>query len=205
MCVTREKEDCETRVAVYRILSLAFYPPTSDVNQVWQSLNQLAPHDSESGHNDETRLEPDKTSFEYNRLFVGPERLPCPPYESVYRKDRSEMQIGTVLGPSTLDVKQRYREAGLEISKNFKDLPDHVGAELEFMHYLCSKQLEVENVDESEKFMKMEKEFVELHLIPWVFSFADNVTRNTTSPFYSKAAFVLKEFMNDEEAHLGIG
>lgn len=199
---TNGKEACETRATVYRTLSLAFYPPTSDIAEIWQTLNELTPNDSESADNGKSTVDLNRNSFEYNRLFVGPVHLPCPPYESVYRKDRSELEVGTVLGPSTLDTKRRYREAGLEISNRFKDLPDHIAVELEFMHYLCSKELQAEDPEEAEKFTRMQRAFLKLHLTSWIPAFTNNVTRSTTSSFYKKAAFVLKEFVDDEQEYL---
>ncbi|HZW55846.1 MAG TPA: molecular chaperone TorD family protein [Nitrososphaerales archaeon] len=203
MNVVGDKEDTEARAAVYRILSLAFCPPSTETYKIWSALNQLETPDDANGD----QFEPDSKAlaFEYNRLFVGPERLPCAPYESVHRKDRSEMEIGTVLGPSAFDVQRRYSEAGVETSKNFKDLPDHIAVELEFMHHLCSKELASENTDEAEIFRRMQEEFVEIHLAPWVFAFADKMTCSTNSPFYRKLAWVLRDFVGDEQDYLGVG
>jgi putative dimethyl sulfoxide reductase chaperone len=199
--VTQSKEDTQTRAAVYRILALAFYPPTSDANQIWRALNELKSDHEKLSHNEES-FDPRTLSFEYNRLFVGPERLLCAPYESVHRKDRSEIEMGMVLGPSVIDVRRRYAESGLEITKSFRDLPDHIGVELEFMHYLCSKELETDRPEEWESLRRMQSEFFEFHLVPWTSLFADKVAENTTSPFYRKVAVLLKEFMNDEEQFL---
>ncbi|MBM2831889.1 MAG: torD6, partial [Dehalococcoidia bacterium] len=41
-------------------------------------------------------------------LFVGPYRLLAPPYWSAYLEDAR-----VVMGDSTMDVKNRYREEGL--------------------------------------------------------------------------------------------
>jgi putative dimethyl sulfoxide reductase chaperone len=202
--VIENKEDSQARAAVYRVLALSFYPPTAETNQIWHALNQLKLGHEESKQplKSNASFDVEALSFEYNRLFVGPERLPCPPYESVHRKDRSELEMGMVLGPSVLDVKRRYAEAGLEISKTFKDLPDHIAVELEFMHYLCSKELETENPEVCEKLRRIQAEFFRLHLLPWASSFADKIADNTASPFYGKVAFLLMEFMNDEERFL---
>lgn len=130
----QSKEDTEERATVYRILSMAFCRPTDATNQIWNALNRLeSVHQEKSGCTSPSELDLKALTFEYNRLFVGPERLPAPPYESVHRKDRSEMEIGMVLGPSVLDVKRRYAEAGVAVSGNFRDLPDHITVELEFI------------------------------------------------------------------------
>lgn len=59
-------------------------------------------------------------------------------------------------------------------------------------------------VNRSEDFKRMQEEFLKLHLVPWIPSFADKVAISTTSPFYRKIASVLKEFLNDEVEYLGI-
>ena len=192
-------ERTEARTALYRLLSLAFYPPKDDSSDLWDKLNLAS-----EGEKDRAASQPDQRALEleYNRLFVGPGKLPCPPYESVHRKDRPEMDIGLVLGPSVLDVKNRYAEAGLVVSGNFHDLPDHIAVELEFMCFLCAKELESKVTDERERWRKMEKEFVGLHLKPWVAEFASKLSASTTSPFYGLASRVLDEFISDETAYL---
>ena len=60
---------------------------------------------------------------EFSRLFVGPYEMLAAPYGSVYLEDGRRM-----MGDSTLDVKNRYREAGLNTAKTFKDAPDHISA-----------------------------------------------------------------------------
>ncbi len=61
----------------------------------------------------------------------------APPYGSVYLERER-----TVMGESTLDVVRRYRQEGLDISADFHDAPDHITAELEFVHFLIFKALE---------------------------------------------------------------
>jgi TorA maturation chaperone TorD len=56
-------------------------------------------------------LEPLKIDF--SKLFVGPYKLFAAPYGSVYLDGERQ-----VMGDSTLDVKNRYREAGLDTAKN---------------------------------------------------------------------------------------
>lgn len=138
---------------------------------------------------------------EHLRLFVGPGHIQCPPYEAVYRKDRPLLQKGLVMGPATTDVRRRYTEAKLAMSKKFTDLPDHIAVEMEFMHFLCgqeSKFTEQGNPQESAKMRRMQQEFLNEHLTRWVNDFADCVSRSTNSPFYKAAANLLKAFVQNE-------
>jgi hypothetical protein len=46
------------------------------------------------------------------------------------------------MGYSTLAVGECYREVGLEVAAGFNGTPDHIAAELEFMHFLVVKELD---------------------------------------------------------------
>ena len=53
---------------------------------------------------------------EYERLFVGPGQVPCPPYESFWREDVPVDIRRTLMGPCTAELRGLYQELGLEIS-----------------------------------------------------------------------------------------
>lgn len=131
-------------------------------------------------------------AMEYVRLFRGPVRALVYPYESMHVD-------GEVMGPSTLDAVERYREAGLGVSEGFRDLPDHISTELEFMYYLAS--MEQRCLDEgddagSQHFNGLRRSFLQDHLARWVPGFADRVIGNTTSPFYRSLAAITREFVS---------
>ncbi len=137
--------------------------------------------------------------LEYNRLFVGPGALACPPYESVYRRDRPESERGMLMGPSVIDVKHRYNEAGLQISKNFSDLPDHVAVELEFMCFLCAKEAEAAALGADKAIWRnRQAEFWKFHLNTWIGEFSDRLLKNAKSPFYKALGMFLKDWFEEE-------
>jgi TorA maturation chaperone TorD len=76
-------------------------------------------------------IEENKLTDEYERLFVGPAAIPCPPYEAVWRKDRPKHEQGTVIGKSTEQLKQLYRGLGLQLRPDQVELADHIAIELE--------------------------------------------------------------------------
>ena len=76
-------------------------------------------------------IEENKLADEYERLFVGPAAIACPPYEAVWRKDRPKHEQGTVIGNSTEQVKQLYRGLGLQLRPDQVELADHIAIELE--------------------------------------------------------------------------
>lgn len=184
-----------TRAGIYQVLSTAFYPPQSDITEkLWTQVISNWKSDKES----EPRFDSIELRLEYNRLFVGPNSLPCPPYESVYRKDRRESERGLLMGPSVLDVKKRYKEAGLDISKGFSDLPDHVSVELEFMCYLCDKEEKAVTEEDADLWRKREAEFWKIHLDPWIAEFSDRILRSSISSYYKALALFLREWIEEE-------
>ena len=191
------QEEIRGRSLTYYILSKCFSKPDEHFQQLATALGeimrtlQLEPDFQNLPNEEQLKLE-----LEYNRLFVGPGRLPCPPYESVHRKDTAEHEVGMVMGPSTRDALRRYAEAGFSVNPNFRDIPDHLQVELQFMYILCEKELEM--AGEAELWQRRYDDFVKLHLTPWIPSFADCVERKTESPFYKSAARLLREFIAKE-------
>jgi len=198
---------------MYGILALAFSPPPADAERLHNAISDAIAslQASESPSSDDCGgWHPSfpQLSKEYLRLFVGPGHIPCPPYESVHRKDRPKFERGLVMGPSASDVRRTYSQAGVDIAKKFTDLPDHVAVEMEFMHFLCSQELksaEAGNLQQAEKMRAMQRKFLEEHIKPWIETFADSVTESTTSPFYKDAANLLKTFTNADATDIAGG
>jgi TorA maturation chaperone TorD len=137
------------------------------------------------------KLEPLEVDF--SKLFVGPYKLFAAPYGSVYLDGERK-----IMGASTLDVKDRYRQAGLETAKNYKDAPDHIAAELEFMHYLVFKEIEAFSNPDPETaigFIQKQKSFLEDHLMAWVPEFAANIIENAETSFYQNLAKTTETFL----------
>lgn len=131
--------------------------------------------------------------LEYNRLFVGPYKMAVPPYESLYRDSE-----GLVMSSCAVNVEKLYRENGLELSPEFKDLPDHISAELHFMAYLCLKEAEAEkgrNDQEFLKFISQQDAFLREHLGLWIDDFTRKLESSSSSPFYSSLGKLLSLFI----------
>ncbi len=190
------------RSQAYKLLAQAYYPPEESLlggdflGRLRNALNVLEP-DLFTGELEkiETYLqdlkEPLELAVEYTRLFRGPVKAEVYPYESMYVD-------GEIMGASALDVLRRYEEAGVGVSDDFKDLPDHVCAELEFMHYLTARELEAwqrEDQGEAIRFQLLAHSFLKDHLARWVSDFADAILRNATTPFYSGLARITKGFI----------
>ena len=145
-------------------------------------------------------------SLDFSRLFLGPYKMHAPPYGSVYLD--GERQI---MGKSTLEVRNNYREAGLDISTDFRNPPDHIAAELEFMYFLIFKEIEaLENsdVDTTIDYLEKQRAFLNEHLGAWVSEFAAFVEQKAESKFYRNLAKATKVFIEqhlDELSDLPVG
>lgn len=141
----------------------------------------------------------EKIKVDYARLFVGPYTLLAPPYGSVYLEGQRR-----VMGDSTLDVMQGYTEAGLSVSEDFRDAPDHISAELEFMYYLVHKEIEAIVGGAymiAADYLEKQKCFLENHLGVWISEFSTRVMEHAHTDFYRTLSTVTAEFVraNQEE------
>lgn len=141
--------------------------------------------------------------IEYTRLFVNAyPGIPAPPYGSIYLETD-----GLVWGDTTVDVLNIYTEAGLRISDDFHDVPDHIAAELEFVWYLLREELKAKEEEDSERGLKMssiQRQFLTGHLLKWAPSFLDKVIENTRSLFYQEVSVLAKEFIKMEKVRFNI-
>ncbi|AGA68028.1 putative component of anaerobic dehydrogenase [Desulfitobacterium dichloroeliminans LMG P-21439] len=120
--------------------------------------------------------------YEFNRLFVGPQSPPAPPYESVYRYGERQ-----VMQKSTLDVRQWYRSEGLSLAGRSNEPDDYIATELEFAAYLLSNAIEQYRKDQPQK-AKVYKDrynaFCHEHLAVWLPSFVQTLSASTREQFY---------------------
>ena len=130
---------------------------------------------------------------DYARLFVGPFNLLAPPYGSVYLEGERQ-----VMGASTADVEKRYRAVGLDVDTGFKDAPDHIAAELEFMHFLIFKAMEAAGKGDADHLaasLTNQQAFLEIHLGAWVHEFAGKIVENAATSFYRNLARATEAFI----------
>lgn len=201
-------EDCEIRSKIYTLLKSVFLkPPSQDLLNYLRELNGV--NDSASTPDVVKGLEllgkgancePEKLALEHTRMFIGPYRLPAPPYESVYRTDER-----LVMQQPTIEVRKAYREAGLEVKGIHTNPDDHISAELEFMEYLCDKtasSLKNQDAHEAMKHTELQQKFLEEHLNKWIPAFSDDIIKNTEQDFYRGAALLLRGFISLERERM---
>ncbi len=126
--------------------------------------------------------------LEFTRLFVGPSAVPL--YESVYRS-----QSGLMMQEETLAVRKKYMEAGLVVHPDRSFPDDHIGAELEFVFYLCQKAAGAKKAEELFPWLRMQQVFFQDHLNHWVPPLCDRVFQEADSPYFKGVAKMTKGFI----------
>lgn len=126
--------------------------------------------------------------LEFTRLFIGPS--PIPLYESVYRSES-----GLVMQEETLAVRKKYMEAGLVVHPDRSFPDDHIGAELEFVFYLCQRAAEAKGAEQQEALLRMQQKFLQEHLIQWVTPLCDRLFEEAGSPYFKGLARMTNGFI----------
>ena len=192
------------RSIVYRRLADAFRLSGSDLPAVLDELESaLARLDSDSC-DDAARLKrsctddsiPCPLEIDYAALFVGPFLVPAPLYGSVYLEEKRQL-----MGDSTIDVHHHYLSLGLDLSPDFKEAPDHICAELEFMHVLISQGIEAIEAAEYAQLsesVRHQRVFLEKHLGAWMPAFTDKVIEHARTDYYRHLAAVTRTFVAED-------
>jgi anaerobic sulfite reductase subunit A len=94
-----------------------------------------------------------------------------------------------------------YLKAGLIRSREFKEPEDHVALQLYFMAYLCrraAEHMENGNLQDLLKNLKIQKTFLDEHLLKWVPKLAVDVIENADTSFYKAIGKITKGLLNME-------
>jgi TorA maturation chaperone TorD len=193
----QQRGDC------FRLLAACFYPPEKNLlleEEVLDNLLRLfravcpeaVPY-AESMARTLSQAADVELAVAHAKLFVGPFELQAPPYGSLYLESRKRL-----MGDSTMEVLEMYQRAGLGLSGDFLDAPDHIAAELEFMYFLIAKELQaIRKGDRNEAFryLKIQQEFNDKYLRPWIEPFVDRITTASEHEFYALLAKSLSTFI----------
>jgi TorA maturation chaperone TorD len=138
-------------------------------------------------------------ALEHTRLFVGPGRVPAPPYGSVYHEGH------VLMGESTLDAMRQYREAGFSFAPDAGMLADHVVAELSFLAVLADEEAQAWTAgDEAGAWVWLGRRgaFLCDHLGAWAPLLCQRILSATDEPFYRAVAVSLRELVAVDLDHL---
>ena len=120
---------------------------------------------------------------EYERLFVGPGRVPCPPYEALWRDEGKRLEQGRLMSTATASVTRLYRSLDIAVRRDAHELPDHLVVELEALAYALDADNEAAD------------ELLHEHLLRWVPKLAATVEREAELDFYSLLARLTPDWL----------
>jgi TorA maturation chaperone TorD len=140
--------------------------------------------------------EPETLLLDYTRLFLGPAHIVAKPYGSVWLDGET-----TLMGNSTMAVQELYHEGGFDIDEEFRELPDHIAVELEFLYLLIYRENEGHRNGSAEalKAVALKKRFLDEHLGLWIGPFTAAVKTGARSSFYRELAGLTERFVEQEK------
>jgi len=190
----------QARIDAFKVLAHCYHPPDGGLKKTVDGLTRSLQDICEDAHPFTAKMKTELENIDigalqidHARLFVGPYQLLAPPYGSVYLDGARQ-----VMGESTLDVIETYRASGVEASETFLEPPDHVAAELEFLHYLLVLSLKClagHDFEGAVAFREQAESFLQRHLGAWVGPFTANVEARAATGFYRNLARATKLFV----------
>jgi len=192
----------------YRLLAACFYEPQRNIfekgtlQDLAESLQDICPAAADYAAAMIKMLQEyseEELLVDYARLFVGPSELLAPPYGSVYLEKE-----GRLMGDSTMAAVDFYRSRGLVMDADFREVPDHIAAELEFMYYLVYKEieaLEASDMKAAAAALEAQDSFMHVFLLRWVDKFSGRIAENADTDFYRALAGCLSSFIYKSDTY----
>jgi TorA maturation chaperone TorD len=133
---------------------------------------------------------------DYTRLFLGAPQALAKPYSSVWLTDEPEL-----MQDSAMALPKLYEQGGFEIDPEFRDLPDHVAVELEFLYLLTHQQNRAVASGDDQVLQAVEvlrTAFLIGHLGRWLGPFILAVHNHAQCDFYRELAELTELFVRLE-------
>ena len=122
---------------------------------------------------------------EFVALFIADRKRFCAPYEGAYLG-----QIDYAVPMPILLLEREYAREGLLPPKH--ELPDHLAVELEFLSYLCGKEITTAiGGGETAPIVSAQRSFIARHLARWLPPFTRKVQAHTETLYKEVARFTL--------------
>ena len=200
-----DKEQGVARENLCRFLAACYYQPGIEFaeEKVFDSMLEaatrihphLAAHARRLGE-EFSAAGPASLLVDYTQLFLGPTYTAAKPYGSAWLEGE---QI--LMQDSTMAVEALYREGGFEIDEDFRELPDHIAAELEFLYLLIYRENEARRNDDPAALTAvagLRQRFLDAHLGSWVGPFTTAVGAGAQCGFYRELAELTDRFVSME-------
>jgi putative dimethyl sulfoxide reductase chaperone len=196
------------RADLARLLAACYYQPGPEFadDGLFSAMQAAASIDSELSVSAQRLAAAFETTplqellIDYTSLFLGPSEPLALPYGSIWLTGEK-----TLNQESTLAAKALYERAGFEIDESFKDLPDHIAVELEFLYVLLFREVEFRhkrNEEDLDGNAALRRQFLDEHLGRWIGPFAAAVRANARTDFYRELAELTELFVRRERSVL---
>ena len=143
--------------------------------------------------------DPEELLVDYTRLFLGPVDAAAKPYGSVWVTGEA-----TLMQPSSMAVLAIYREGGFDLAEDFRELPDHVAAELEFLYLTLFRENAARRTDDLDAVaaaLALRRRFLTEHLGAWVDPFTRAMENTAQTDYYRILAPLTRQFVTAELRH----
>ena len=200
-----ESATAGAREDLCRFLAACYYEPTEDFSEerLFDSMvvaaERIHPDFAKSARKlGAAFVAQDMQSLliDYTRLFLGPVQALAMPYGSRWLTgDQKLMQ------DSTMAVLEIYEQGGFDVDADFRDLPDHVAVELEFLYLLIYTQNDAQScgkMDDCLAAQLLERRFFGEHLGAWIDPFTEAVKAGAETAFYRELADLTQRFVQLE-------
>ena len=127
---------------------------------------------------------------DYQRLFVGPDEILAPLWESVY-KTKDKLLFGEI----ELEVRRFYNSVELDVKDS--EPADYLPFQLSFMSRLCNID-ENNNVKDINKSLVKQSDFLKEHLLSWTYSWVEDVSKNAKILFWSGFAQITRGWLEND-------
>ena len=203
--MSRYEDQATARADLCRFIAACYYEPGPEFaeERLFDSMleaagrlqPQIAQHARALGESFATEG-PERLLVDYARLFLGPPQPLAAPYGSVWLEDDRK-----VMGESTFAVTGLYGELGFELDDDFREPPDHIAAELEFLYLAIFRENEARQSGDEESLRQaadVKQRFLDQYLARWVQPFALAVRNGAQSKFYPELAELTAQFVAAE-------
>ncbi len=190
------------RADVYRLLSACFYQPEEAFleEELFGQLKTAMAVASPRLVPEAAALEDayrgagqDNLMLDYTRLFLGPFDILAKPYGSVYLDGEK-----IVMGDSTLQAMALYGDGGFEVAEDFKEMPDHVAVELEFLYLLSFRIGQDGDEGGRATLVALKRRFLAEHLGDWFSLLAAAIRQGAETDFYKQLADLTEQVLRED-------
>jgi TorA maturation chaperone TorD len=189
---------------------VAIMERAADEPDVARALDMVDASRFEGMDDDKLRL---RIEVDYNRLFIGPEKLIAPPYESVYLSKRdfflkSDEDPKSIIDPIyAASIKREYSARGYRISSDYSDFADNIMFELDYCSYLCrraAKAYKEGDLLAGDNFLSCKDRFIVEHPLRWIDALVTRIEGSTELGFQESVVILTRRIMQlDTEGFAG--